>query len=68
MIQNSDSSFAKRYYPLILIAISSFFLLFPFDEIGGEYAFYIAGIIGFTTLIIGVVLYYQKRATYSPSL
>lgn len=68
MILNSDSSFAKRYYPLILIAIGSFFLLFPFGEIGGEYAFYIAGIIGFTTLIIGVVLYYQKRTTYSPSL
>jgi hypothetical protein len=68
MMQNSDSSFAKRYYPLILIAIGSFFLLFPFGEIGGEYAFYIAGIIGFTTLIIGVVLYYQKRTTYSPSL
>ncbi|MCH9659252.1 hypothetical protein K0U27_11315 [archaeon] len=68
MMQNSDSSFAKMYYPLILIAIGSFFLLFPFGEIGGEYAFYIAGIIGFTTLIIGIVLYYQKRTTYSPSL
>lgn len=68
MMQSSDSSFAKMYYPLILIAIGSFFLLFPFEEIGGEYAFYIAGIIGFATLILGVVIYYQKRITYSPSL
>ena len=68
MMQNSDSSFAKRYYPLILIAIGSFFLLFPFGEIGGEYAFYLSGIIGFAALIIGVVIYYQKRATYSTSL
>ena len=67
-MQNSDSSFAKRYYPLILIAIGSFFLLFPFGEIGGEHAFYLEGIIGFTTLIIGVVIYYRKRITYSPSL
>ena len=68
MMQSSDSSFAKRYYPLILIAIGSFFLLFPFGEIGGEYAFYLAGIIGFAALIIGVVIYYQKRTTYSLSL
>ncbi len=68
MMQNSDPSFAKRYHPLILIAIGSFFLLFPFEEIGGEYAFYAAGIMGFATLIIGVVIYYQKRTTYSPSL
>ena len=47
--------------------MGSFFLLFPF-EIGGEYVFYILGIIGFATLIIGVVIYYQKRTTYSPSL
>ena len=68
MMQSSDSSFAKRYYPLILIAIGSFFLLFPFGEIGGKYAFYFSGIIGFAALIIGVVIYYQKRTAYSPSL
>ena len=68
MMTSSDPSFAKQYYPLILIAIGSFFLLFPFGEIGGEYAFYLSGIIGFGTLIIGVVIYYQKRTSYSPSL
>ena len=68
MMQNSDPSFLKKYFPLVLIAIGSFFLLFPFGVIGGEYAFHIAGIVGFITLVLGVVIYYQKRAIYSPSL
>ena len=68
MMQNTDSSFLKKYFPLVLIAIGSFFLLFPFGWVGGEYSFYVAGIIGFATLILGVVIYYQKRTTYSPSL
>ncbi len=68
MMQSSDSTFVQKYYPLILIAIGGFFLLFPFGDIGGEYAFYLAGVIGFATLIIGVFVYYQKRTTYSSSL
>lgn len=68
MMKSSDYSFSKRYYPLILIAIGSFLLLFPFGEIGGEYAFYLAGIIGFATLATGIFAYYRKRTTYSPGL
>lgn len=68
MMQSSDSSFFKKYHPLILIAIGSFLLLFPFEELGGEHTFYVVGIIGFAALVLGVVIYYQKRTTYSPSL
>ncbi|MCV0431841.1 hypothetical protein [Nitrosopumilus sp.] len=68
MMQSSDSSFSKKYYPLILIAIGSFFLLFPFGLIGGEFSYYLAGIAGFIVLIIGVFLYYKKRTDYSSNL
>ena len=69
MMQSYNPPFLKKYFPLILLAIGSFLLLFPFGWISGlEPFFYVWGIAGFITLVVGVLLYYKKKTTYSPSL
>ena len=69
MMQSPESSFLKKYYPLILIAIGGFLLLFPFGLINGlESLFFVWLIGGLSVLVVGVLLYYKKRTTYSQSL
>ena len=69
MMHSPNPPFLKKYYPLILIAIGSFLLLFPFGLVSSsDSLFYVWGIIGFITLVSGVLSYYKKKATYSSSL
>ncbi|MCV0366158.1 MAG: hypothetical protein K5798_02695 [Nitrosopumilus sp.] len=57
----------KRNYPLVLIAVGFFLVLFPFNLVGADQLGSISLLLhGFVAvLIMGFVLYYKQRSKYS---
>lgn len=67
MLKTSDDNFLKRNYPLVLIAVGFFLVLFPFNLVGadqlGSTSLSLYGLVA--VLIVGFVTHYKKRNDYS---
>ena len=67
MLKNNNDCFLKKNYPLILIVVGFFLIIFPFDIIGaselGPISFSLYGLS--VVLVVGFILFYKKRNEYS---